>query len=69
MKSSPRSRKGHIKKALNFTSKFWWMVVHYPLCSTVVDNLISWDSVALIPGMMDGYDVDFAAIIRYGIHE
>lgn len=61
---------GVIKKAtLNFTAKFWWLLVCYHLCLTSADNLLSWDSVELIESMTSSYDINFVAIIRYKMHE
>ncbi|KAF3666468.1 hypothetical protein FXO37_10536 [Capsicum annuum] len=61
---------GVIKKvALNYSAKFWWMVVRYVLYSTSADNLLTWDGVALIASLMASYDIDFVSILRYEIHE
>lgn len=45
------------------------MVVCYQLCLTTLDNLITWDSATLMVCLMAGYDIDFAAIIRYELYE
>lgn len=44
-------------------------MVRYQLCLTAVDNLLTYDGVALITSLMACYDIDFATIIRYEIHE
>lgn len=60
----------NIKKAtLNFAPKFWWMVISYRLCPTAAKNLMTWDGAALITSLVAGYDIDFATIIRYQLHE
>lgn len=53
-----------IKKAtLTFASKFWWLLVHYRQCLTIVDNVLTQDGASLIASMMAGYNIDFVAII------
>lgn len=44
-------------------------MVHCQLCPTIADNLLTWDGVVLIVSLMAEYDIDFAAIIRYKLHE
>lgn len=39
------------------------------ISSTIVNNLLIVDGVSLIAILMDGYNIDFAAIIKYEIHE
>lgn len=68
--TSQIGEKSVIKKTiLNFSAKFQWLVVHYRLCMTVVDNLLTWDGVALIASMMERYDINFVSIIRYKLYE
>lgn len=57
------------KMALNFVVKFWWLLVNYHLCSTIMENLLTWDSATCIAIIEAGYDIDFVAIIRYDLHE
>lgn len=68
---SPQVRgQGVIMKAtLNSAVKFWRMVVCSYLSLIVEKNLITQDGVALIARMVVGYNIDFAAIIIYEIHE
>lgn len=39
------------------------------ISSTIMNNLLIVDGVSLIAILMDGYNIDFAAIIKYEIHE
>lgn len=57
------------KVVLYFTIMFWYLIVHYQLCSTVTDNLLYWDDATLIASIAIGFDIDFMAIIRYEMHE
>lgn len=61
--------KREIKKAtLNFFARFWWTTVCCWLCLTVADNLLTYYGALLFASLMNGYDIDFAAIIRYELH-
>lgn len=61
---------GVIKKAaLNFAVKYLCLVVYYRLFMTTADSLLTWDGAVLIVSTMAGYDIDFAAIFRHGLHE
>lgn len=39
------------------------------MCSTIAYNVLTWYEAALTASMMDGYNIDFIAIIRREIHE
>lgn len=54
---------------LNFFIKFWWTVVHFLLCSTIVDNLLECDQDGLITNFIAGYEIDFAFVIMYELHK
>lgn len=45
------------------------MMACYRLCQTIANNLLTWDGTVLITSPMDGYDIYFAFIIIYEIHE
>lgn len=63
-------RKGNINKAaLNFSTKFWWTMVCFRLCLIVADNLLTWYRDVLIVSLISRYEIDFAAIISYELHE
>lgn len=57
------------KEALNFIIKFWWPVVYFLFSPTIEDNLLTLDQAALIASIIIGYEVNFAAIIRYELHD
>lgn len=62
--------KGGIKKAtLYFAAKFQFMVVHFRLCLTVSDNMLTWDRVVLVASLLVGNKTDFMALIKLEIHE
>lgn len=43
--------------------------MHCYLCSTVAENLFTWDGAALITSMMAIYNIDFVSIIIYNLFE
>lgn len=45
------------------------MVVHYQLCPTVVENLLTYEGATLIAGLMVGYDIDFASVSKYELNK
>lgn len=56
------------KAALNFATKFWWLLVHYKLCPIVTNNVLNQDGDALIVSMMAKYDIEFEGIIKCELH-
>lgn len=62
--------RGIIKKVLlNFTALFWLLVIRYRLFLTASNNVLIWKGAAPIASFMVGCDIDFAAILRYEIHD
>lgn len=62
--------KGVINKASQtFTAKFWWFIIYYRLFTTITNNLLTRDIAALIARIVEGYDINFVAIINQEVHE
>ena len=62
--------RGLIKKVnLTFAAKFIWHLVRHCLFPTATDNILSWDRAVLVAAMVDVFEIDFARLLIYVIHE
>lgn len=46
------------KASLSFVTKAWWTLVRHRLRSAIGDNTPCHDRDALVPGIIEGYDID-----------
>lgn len=53
----------------NFVVKAWWTLVFHPFSPTAKDNILSPNRVALVAGIVEGYDIDIAKIISWEISD
>ena len=62
--------KGAITKAkLTFTAKFLWLIIRHYLSPTAADNIVTCDRAVLMAAMKDGFEVDFAWLLKAVMHE
>lgn len=57
------------KDSLMFAAKFWWLIIKYQLFPTTSANVLTWEGATLIVSIMAQHVIDFAAILRYKIHD
>lgn len=49
--------------------KFWWNIVHFQLCSTLMDNTMTSEHAVLAANIISGYDINIPLYIIIEIHE
>lgn len=50
-------------------SKFFWLLVHYQIPPTNVDNVLTLDRVVLVAAMVGGFEINYARVLILVIHE
>lgn len=59
-----------IKKGLlTLEAKIQWWMIRYYLLPTTLDNKLTYKGATLVAYLIDGYDIDFAAILKYTLHD
>lgn len=52
-----------------FYSQILVDLVHFRLCLTMLNNVLTWDRATLVADLLLGYEIDFVMLIKLEIHE
>ncbi|KAG5599216.1 hypothetical protein H5410_030586 [Solanum commersonii] len=62
-------RLGIRKATLNFSVKFFWLLVCNRVSPTKANNQLTWDRAIMVAALVEGVEIDFAHMLLAEIHE